>query len=94
MKISQVPPNTTVHEIAIEILPVNDKPSFELLVSNVSANEGNGSISDTHTIFNMIKRITPGFCSFPSDSWPLYASTISVYVDVRNGQWEERKRRE
>jgi hypothetical protein len=50
-----------VHEIAIEILPVNDKPSFELLVSNVSVNEGNGSASDTHTIFNMIKRITPGF---------------------------------
>jgi len=52
--------NSTTHDIVIEIAPVNDAPSFELAVSEVNANEGNGSAADTHRIHDLLGRVTAG----------------------------------
>lgn len=60
-----MPVNTSKHEILIHILPVNDKPSFELRVSNITVNEGNGSAADIHYVPNLLQRVTKGILSAP-----------------------------
>lgn len=61
----QVPVNTSKHEIRIHILPVNDKPSFQLRVSTITVNEGNGSAADMHYVSDMLQRVTKGINSAP-----------------------------
>jgi hypothetical protein len=72
----QVPVNTSKHEILIHILPVNDKPSFQLRVTNITVNEDNGSAADIHYVPNMLQRVTKGIHSAPrslglSECFPL-----------------------
>lgn len=61
----QVPVNTSTRQILIHILPVNDKPSFELRVTNITVNEGNGSAADIHYVPNMLQSVTTGILSAP-----------------------------
>lgn len=56
----QVPPNSTMHSVTVDIAQVNDMPSFELALSEVIANEGNGTATDTYRVHNILERITAG----------------------------------
>ena len=77
-----MPANTSSQEIVVHVLPVNDKPSFELWISNITVSEGNGSTADAHFVPNILQRVTKGdslpplldrlFCALSTPSSPSF----------------------
>jgi len=62
------PSNATVRNVFIEVLPVNDRPSFELTVAQVDVNETKGFqcaydlCGEHHVFMGLVKRLSPGEC--------------------------------
>jgi len=86
-----VPANTSSQEIVVHVLPVNDKPSFELWISNITVSEGNGSTADAHFVPNILQRVTKGdslpplldrcFVLFPPLPHPLFCACLVMVVE-------------